>query len=336
MKILITGATGFLGSHTAEALARAGHSLRVLVRSPEKAQRVLGARGLRYEPAPGDMTDPAAVERALADCDAVVHAAATLYGGEEVLEANRAGVRHVLGGAAARGLDPIVYVSSIAALFPPPGPLIGVDDPVRGLPTTYGRSKAEGERFARELQARGVPVVTLYPAGIYGPDDPGPGETLKGLRDALRFGWLRTPGGVAIVDVRDVARIVAAVLQPGKGPRRYMAGGHFLAWMEKADLCDRLTGVRTRRIPAPAPLLRGVGRLLDGLKRIVPFEYPLTHEAALMMTEMRPCDSRATCEELGIAFRPCEVTLADTIGWLCRAGELDAVRAGRLARPLPG
>lgn len=333
MKVLITGATGFVGSHAAEALARAGHDIRTLVRSPEKAERVLGARGVAFEPVRGDMADAADAERALAGCDAVVHAAATMYGGREVLEANLAGVRHVLGGAQARGLDPIVYVSSIAALFPPAGPMLRPDDPVSGLATTYGQSKAEGERFARELQSRGAPLVSIYPAGVYGPDDPGPGEPLKGLRDALRFGWLRTRGGVAIVDVRDLARIVAAALRPGRGARRYMAGGHFLGWMEKADLCERLTGVRTRRIPAPASLLRGVGRLLDGLKKRIPFDYPLTHEAALLMTEMRPCDSRATCEELGIAFRPCEATLADTIRWLHRAGELDARRAGALARP---
>jgi dihydroflavonol-4-reductase len=335
MKVLITGATGFVGSHAAEALTRAGHVIRALVRSPEKAERVLGARGVAFEGVAGDMTDAAAVERALAGCDAVVHAAATMYGDEAVLRANLAGVRHVLGGAAARRLDPIVYVSSIAALFPPPGSLLRPGDPVTGLPTTYGRSKAEGERFARELQARGAPVVTLYPAGVYGPDDPGPGETLKGLRDALRFGWLRTSGGVSIVDVRDLAHIVVAVLQPGKGPRRYMAAGHFLTWAQKADLCERLTGVRTRRIPAPAPLLRGAGRLLDALKQLVPFDYPLTHEAALMMTRMTPCDSRATCEDLGLGFRPCEATLADAIGWLYRAGELDARRAGVLARDRP-
>ncbi len=331
MKVLITGATGFVGSHAAEALARAGHAVRVLVRSPHKAERVLGARGVAFDAVQGDMADPAAVERALAGCDAVVHAAASMVGGAQLLEANLAGVRNVLGGASARGLDPILYVSSIAALFPPAGPLLRVEDRVAGLATSYGRSKAEGERFARELQARRVPVVTIYPAGVYGPDDPGPGETLKGLRDALRFGWLRTRGGVSIVDVRDLARIVAAALQPGKGPRRYMAGGHFLRWVEKAELCDRLTGVRTRRIPAPAPLLRGVGRLLDLAKRAVPFEYPLSCEAARMMTEMTRCDSRATCEELGLGFRPVEATLADAIRWLYRVGQLDARRAGRLA-----
>ncbi len=331
MKVLLTGATGFLGSHIAEALCAAGHQLRVLVRSPEKAKRVLGPRVPDFEPAVGDMADAAAVERALEGCDAVVHAAALIYGGEQVLQANVAGVRHVVAGAHERGLDPIVYISTIAAMYPAPGPVLTVEDPVTSLHTTYGRSKAEGERMARELQDRGAPLVSVYPAGVYGPEDPGPGETLKGLRDALRFGWPITSGGVSIVDVRDVAQVVVSALEPGRGPRRFMAAGHFLGWDEQADLCQALTGVRARRFPAPPRLLRALGRSLDALKKVVHFEYPLTYEAALLMTGMTPCDSSATREQLGVDFRPTRETFADTIRWLHRAGQLDARHVGSLA-----
>jgi nucleoside-diphosphate-sugar epimerase len=332
MKVLLTGATGYLGSHTAQALSAAGHQVRVLVRSREKAQRVLGGRGIPFELWPGDMTDAEDVGRALEGCEAVVHAAATVFGGEEVLDANIAGVRNVVGGAAQRRLDPVVYVSTIVSMFPPPGPVATTGDPVASLWTTYGRSKSEGERIARELQAEGAPVTIVYPGGIYGPDDPGFGETLKGLQAALRFGWPITSGGAPVVDVRDVARVITAALQPGRGPRRYLAGGHFLTWAEQADLCDRLTGVRARRLPAPPALLRGVGRLLDALKRLVPLEYPLTYEAALIMTQMKPCDSRRTCDDLGLSFRPSEETLGDSIRWLYREGHLPARHAGRLSR----
>jgi dihydroflavonol-4-reductase len=331
MKVLVTGATGFIGSHAARALHAAGFAVRVLVRSAEKAERVLGAHAIPVEIAVGDMTDPQAVDRALDGCDAVLHAAATMYGGEDVLAANVAGVRNALGLAHARKIDPILYVSTVAAMYPPPGALITVDDPITGLRTTYGRSKAEGERFARALQAQGAPVVTLYPAGVYGPDDPGPGEPMKGLRDGLRIGWPITSGGVSIVDVRDVAQIAVAALESGRGPRRFMAAGRFLSWPEKVDLCDAITGVRARRIPAPAPLLRAVGRALDIAKRVVAFDYPLTYEAARMMTKMVPCDSRATRDELGVDFRPTRETLADAIRWLFRVGELEARHAGKLA-----
>lgn len=333
MRVALTGGTGFLGSHCVEALLAAGHAVRPLVRSRERALRVLGPLGVDAgDLVLGDMEDPAAVASALDDCDAVVHAAATMYGGEGVFRANLAGVRHVVGGATDRGIDRVVYVSSVGALFPPPGPVATADDPVGRLATTYGRSKAEGERWVRALQDGGAPVTTLYPGGIYGPRDPALGEASKGLRDAIRFGWPMTSGGVSIVDVRDVAALVLAGLEQGSGPRRFMAAGRFVTWPEFADLCEAVTGRRMRRIPAPAPLVRAVGRVLDATRRIVPLDYPLTHEAALFLTTLTPCDSEPICRAFSFSFRPTADTLRDAIAWLARTGELEPRHAGRLAR----
>ncbi len=333
MKVLVTGATGFVGSHAALALDRAGHQLRVLVRSESKAERVLGARGVRYEAVVGDMTDRASVERALDGCEAVLHAAATVFGGPEAIASNVAGVRHVLGAAAERQLDPILYVSTIVAMYPPPGERVTVEDPIASLKTSYGRSKSEGERLARELQAGGAPVVILYPAGVYGPDDPGVGETSKGLRDAIRYGWpVPATGGVSMVDVRDLAQLIVAALKSGQGPRRFMCGGHFLRWEDKASLCEQLTGTRMRRFRTPGWLLLLAGSLIDLAKRVRSFDYPLTREAADLMIHMKPCDSDATRRELGVEFRPPEETLADHIRWLHRIGELDDAQVGRLAQ----
>jgi hypothetical protein len=110
-----------------------------------------------------------------------------------------------------------------------------------------------------------------------------------------------------------------------------MVAGHFTPWAEFAELCDRLTGRRARRYPAPAPLLRIVGRAIDLAKKVVPFDYPLTHEASLMMTRFVPCDSQPTLDDLGVSFRPAEETLRDSIRWLHAAGHIDAKVAGRLA-----
>jgi nucleoside-diphosphate-sugar epimerase len=306
--------------------------VRLLVRDPSKIQRVLGARGIEVDDyAVGDMADAQAVRAALMDCDAALHAAATLFGGEETYAANVQGARNVLGIGCELGIDPILFISTVVAMFPPAGERFAVDDPIRGLETTYGRSKVDGERFARELQARGAPIVSIYPAGVFGPDDPGLGEPTRGLRAGIRFGWPITAGGVSIVDVRDLAEIIAAALEPGCGPRRFMAGGHFASWSEFADFCDALTGRRALRVPIPAPLMCGIGRLLDATKRIVPFDYPMTHEATKMMTRLVPCDSRATVEQLGVRFRPTEETLRDTIRWLYEAGEISAKLAGRIA-----
>lgn len=334
MKILVTGGTGFLGSHCAAALLAAGHGVRLLVRSPEKIADVFGPLGVEIdEHVQGDMADPVAVDRALDGCDAVLHTAATMYGGEDVLRANLAGVQNVIGGAARLGIDPAIYISSVTAMFPPPGPIARLEDPIGRLHTVYGRSKTQGERYVRALQAEGAAITTLYPAGIYGPHDPLIGEGTKGLRDVLRYGWPITTGGVSIVDVRDVAAIVLACLEPGCGSRRYIAGGHFHTWPEFASLAESVTERRMRRIPLPGPLLRAAGRVLDGLRHIVSFDYPLTHEAALFATQLTPCDSSRTESELAISFRPTKETIADSIRWLVEVGELDPKSAGSLAPP---
>jgi len=332
MRLLVTGATGFVGSHAVRALLDAGHDVTLLARTPAKVAAALPDRHARVTIAAGDMTDAGAVRRALAGRDGVVHAAAAVLGGDGSFDANVAGVRHVVGTAAELGLDPIVYVSSVSVMFPPPGPTMTLDDPLGDPASGYGRSKVAGELFVRALQARGTPVATVYPSGVYGPADPGFGEASKGLRDRLRYGWLLTSGGMACIDVRDLARIITTAATPGRGPRRYMAGGHFLTWAEEADLCERLTARRVRRWPAPPRLVRGAGRVIDVVKRLVPrFDYPLTHEASLYATLQVPCDSRATQDELGIAFRPVAETLEDAIRWMHASGHLDARYAGKLA-----
>jgi dihydroflavonol-4-reductase len=335
MHVLVTGGTGLIGSHTTEALVRAGHTVKLLARDGAKVERVLRARGVSAnEVVLGDMTDADVVRAALADCQAVVHAAAAVEVDRHADSSaqNMAGTRNVLGAAVEMGLDPVVALSSVATMFPPRGPVITLDDPIVNLDTAYGRSKAEAERYARELQARGAPIVSVYPSGVYGPDDPGLGPSLKGLRDRIRFGWFRTTGGVGIVDVRDVARIIVAVLESGRGPRRYLAGGHFLPWMEEADLCEELTGHKVARYPGPPALLRAAGRTIDLIKRVFPsFDYPLTYEASIFVTRFVPCDSSKTVQELGVSFRPTRETHLDTILWMLRTGVLDRKYAPRLA-----
>jgi len=332
VKVLVTGGTGFVGSHAVAALLRGGHRVRLLVRDPSKIQRVLETRGIRIDDyAIGDMADAQAVRSALMGCDAVLHAAATLFGDHEAYTVNVQGARNVLGIGCELGLDPILFTSTVAAMFPPAGERFTIADPVRAQETSYGRSKSESEHFARELQARGAPVVAIYPTAVFGPDDPGPGEPNRGLRDGIRFGWPITSSGISIVDVRDLAEIIAAAVEPERGPRRFMAGGHFMSWPEFADLCETLTDRRALRIPIPAPLLRGLGRVLDAAKRIVPFNYPLTHEAAEFMTRFVPCDNSTTIEQLGVEFRPTAETLEDTIRWLYETGEISKKIAGRIA-----
>ena len=136
MRVLVTGGTGFIGSHTVAALVRAGHEVRMLVRSPDRIATALDPLGVKApEHVVGDVTDLASVEAAARGCDAAIHGAAVFTldrsRDDEVAATNVAGAENVLGVAHRLGLDPIVFVSSLSALFPPTGDVLTPDSPVQ-------------------------------------------------------------------------------------------------------------------------------------------------------------------------------------------------------------
>jgi nucleoside-diphosphate-sugar epimerase len=336
VRILVTGGTGFVGSHTARALARAGYALRLLVRDPAKAQRVLGAHGVDVSDCRvGDVTDPDAVARALDGCEGVVHAAAVVafeHGREaEVLDTNARAAELVLGGARQRGLQSIVYVSSLSVLFDPNGPRIAPDAPLATAGDAYVRSKTEAERFARSLQAEGAPLYTTYPPAVVGPDDPGLSVGNLAIRSLLRYGVALTSNGFQLVDVRDLAALHVALLVRDAAPGRYLAAGHFFRWRELADCIDALTGQRVRRVRIPGPALRLLGRLADAIRRVRTFDLPVTREAMEMATQWPGSEDSPAVDALGVRFRDARETLGDTLRWLWRANQLERRHLGRLA-----
>lgn len=336
MRVLVTGGTGFIGSHTASALLARGHAVRLLVRDVEKLRRVFGGREAELpEHVLGDVSDRDAVSRALAGCDAAVHAAALVSlqksRAAEVLEINARGVANVVEGAVAAGLRSVVYVSSAAALFHPGAPRIEPDASVADLRSAYGRSKAAAERAVRGLQERGAPVHVSYPAAVIGPDDPGLSESNHALRTFVKDCVLLTSGGFPAVDVRDVADVHARLVERDDSPSRFLLGGHFLDWHEVADLCDAVTGCRVRRIPIPGSLVRALGSLGDLVKRVIDFDFPLTREAMEFATLLTPIDSARTVRELGVEFRPARDTCADALRWMAAAGLVNHRCVGRLA-----
>ena len=286
----------------------------------------------------GDVVDEATVERALEGCDAVVHAAAVVAiearRAREVLATNLRAVELVVGGAARRGLGPIVHVSSASALFAPGAQVLNEASPVGVFRSAYGRSKADAEDFVRGLQERGAPVITTYPTGVIGPDDPGLSEGNHTIVVLIRDLFLDTASGFQPVDVRDVAHAHALLVSDRKGPGRYMLAGSLLPWREFGDLLKELTG-SLRRVSIPGGLLRAAGRVCDVVKRVRPFDFPLTTEATAYATRWVPVDSSHAREDLGIDFRPSRESLEDCICWLVAAGHLDPARAGRLGQPPP-
>ena len=337
MRVLVTGGTGFIGSYAAIAFADAGHDVRLLVRDPAKAARVFAPHD---RPVPelvvGDMTDPVAVAAALEGCDAVLHAAAHVGvadGDASAVATNAVGVRTVIGAAIERGLDPILYTSSVTTLYPPTGPVLTPDSPLAEPTGPYSESKVESERWVHQRQAEGAPITTFVLGGVVGPHQPTVDSAMKGIVAAATQVMVIPPGGVGVLDVRDVATMLTAAMEPGHGPRRYLAGGPFLEWGPWTDALSDVLGRRVKRVPTPAVTLKAFGRLLDALKRIKTFDYPMTYEAALAMTSAVPTDDSATLAELGITFRPPADALRDASAWLLSIGELDPSHAPKLPNP---
>ncbi|MDR8414508.1 NAD-dependent epimerase/dehydratase family protein [Nonomuraea sp. 3-1Str] len=336
MRVLVTGASGFVGAHAAVALAEAGHEPHLLVRDPAKAARSLAGAGLGRTGASwpqhrADIRDAAAVRDALERCDAVLHAAADMGvtgHGADLRGSNVVGLRNVLDQAVELRLDPVVHVSTVAVFVPPAGPVITAGSPLAGPRNAYGRSKVEGERHARSLDG----VTIVYPGGLLGPGQPRLDALNEGIRAGTRSGWPIVPGGVCVLDVRDLAEALARCFTPGQGARRHLIGGHFLTWAELAALCAELTGRRGRAYRLPAGLLRGAAAALDGAKALgARIAYPLTRDAAEIMLTMVPTDDAPALEALGVTLRPVRDTVSDTLRWLCAEGHLDRREIGRLS-----
>jgi dihydroflavonol-4-reductase len=335
MRVLVTGGTGFVGSHSVAALTAAGHEVRLLVRRSERIPAALAPLGLDgpIDHVVGDVTDAASVERAIAGCDAVLHAAA-VYNldtrtDRETRATNVPGARTVLDAAVAHGCDPIVHVSSTLALLRR-GTTASPDSPLTTMRATYTASKAESERIARSLQDEGAPVVIVQPGGVLGPHDPHLSDQMRRLADVLRGRYPMWPsGGYHTVDVRDVARLHVAVMARGLGPRRYAVPGHRLDGPTLFGALRALTGRRLPYVRVPARALLPATRVASAAQRVLPFRVPAEYEGALVCHHDTVIDDSRAREELGIEPRPLAETLGDAVRWLHDAGHIRARHAGR-------
>jgi dihydroflavonol-4-reductase len=311
--------------------------VRLLVRSPERVLPALGPLGIgEVDCTVGDVTDASSVEKGMKGCEAVVHAASVysldVRTRKLMGRVNIEGTKIVLGAAARLELDPVVYVSSLGALYPPEGAVLNEQSPIKGPPGPYYRSKADAEQIARGHQERGVPVVTSYPGGVFGPHDPHLGESARLVAGILKRQLPVVPrGGLSIADVRDVAGAHAVMVEPGRGPRRYLLSGTHLSFSSIIRTLEEETGRRVPHMSLPGWSLWAAVHAAGFLQRFLPFRLPVSAEGFDSVTwDPRGDDSRARAD-LGFVPRPSRETLTDTVAWLYRAGGISAGQAGKLA-----
>ncbi len=330
MRVLVTGGTGYVGSHIVVALLEDGHSVRLLVRRPEQVAETFAPHDVTFGPddvVTGDVLDEDSVRAALDGCDAVVHAAAIFSldprKAEEMLATNARATRIVLEAALEHGCDPVVHISSNVALTRHGGS--GPDLPLGDVEHAYSKSKVLSEIEARKLQDAGKPVVTVYPGGIYGPGDPYVGSQTERFLWVVR-GWfpLWSKGGLLACDVRDAAAVVAAVMEPGRGPRRFVVPGIHMTGDDLYGAVAKAIGRRRPHLDLPAKLGLWTSKVVDAIQARLPerFHVPADSEGAELAVRDTHLDDTPARTELGITPTPFEQTIRDEITWAVDAGHL--------------
>lgn len=318
---LVTGATGFVGSAVAWALAARGHALRLLVRATSDKRNIADLR--EAEVVIGDLTDPASLARAAEGCRFVFHVAADyriwVPNPEAMLRANVAGTEAMLRAAHAAGAERIVYCSSVAALgLHPDGQPADETTPVDPdtIVGVYKKSKYQAEQAALALAAGGVPVVIVNPAAPVGPRDIRPTPTGRMILDAAAG---RMPAyidtGLNVVHVDDVAAGHILALEHGRVGEKYILGGENLALRDLLGLVAEVSGRRKPVIRLTQEMVWPVAMAMESLARVIPFEPPVTRDHLRMARKMMFYSSAKATRELGYKPRPAAEAVRDAVAW---------------------
>ncbi len=343
--ILITGGTGFVGQAIALALVEAGHRVRVLARDRARAAARFPPRTVDL--VEGEILRAADLAHALEAVEAVVHAAATYSyqrrDAQRMVEENPRLSERVFSLAKSAGVAHVVDISSgivfrsrrhgrREAVTDASSPLWDAGDREWGGP--YLRSKVLAEHVARRYLASGLPLSSIHPVNVIGPEDRGPGTSGAALRRLLQGGAPLPAASSAWVDVRDVAAAVVAVL--GRRPGgRYLLAAHWEPWRETAQRLDRLTGRSRRRIWLPHPVVRAVAAINERAGGRLSRDVPTPAELEFVLTLGRVDGSRGL-PPLGLGYRDFDTSLRDTLEWWARNGIIAPHEVGGPAKGLGG
>jgi len=317
MATLLTGASGFIGTHLAQALSKRGDELRVLARRGSHLEH-LEAKGVEFDRVTGDVTDRRAVRRAMEGAERVFHCAGTTSmrrsSAERVFEVNVIGTRMVMEEALRAEVERVVYTSSAGAIGPArPGGTADETQPFTagGLGLAYINSKHEAEVEALRVAAHGLPLVVLNPTFVLGPDDPSGTSNRLVRRVLLRQIPFYVEGGLNVVDVRDVANAHLLADKRGKPAERYLLGGRNFTLGRLFSDIGRISGVP----PPPLKVPLGATRLIAAAGRRAGVPIAVTDEELLAAGQWWTFRSTKAKKELGWKPRPHEETLEDAVRW---------------------
>jgi dihydroflavonol-4-reductase len=321
MKALVTGATGFVGSHVARLLADRGAELRLLVRPTSLTANLEDIAGERVT---GDLREPESLRKAMAGCQVVFHVAADYRlwapAPHEMYRSNVEGTRNIIQVAQRAGVRRIVYTSSVATMgFTTDGHLADENSPV-GLADMIGhykRSKFQAEQVALEAARTGVDVVVVNPTTPVGERDIKPTPTGRIIVDFLKRKFpAYVDTGLNLVDVAEVAQGHVAALEKGRRGERYILGGENLSLKQILDKLAAITGLPSPRVKLPYAVAMATGVVDTAVTGLLLRREPRVTVDAVRMGRKKMFVSSAKAEqELGWKTVPVDDALRRAVEW---------------------
>jgi dihydroflavonol-4-reductase len=320
MKVLVTGATGFVGGAVTRALVRAGIDVRVLARPSSDLGNV---EGLAVEQVTGDLRDPVSLRTALTGCQQLYHVAAhyALWAKDPAIfyDINVTGTRSLLEAARDVGIERTVYCSTIGAIgLPPDGGLGTEETPVflEQMAGHYKRSKYLAEQEVLKLAKEGLPVVIVNPSAPVGGGDVKPTPTGQVIVDFMKGrmpAYIET--GMNIIDVDDVAAGHLLAMEKGRQGERYILGCKNLMLREVFEILSRLTGVKAPTIKLPRLAILPLAYVNQWIANITgqPPRIPL--EGVKMAKYKMHYDCSKGIRDLGLPQTPPEIALEKAVRW---------------------
>ena len=318
---LVTGASGHVGSNVVRLLVEQGRAVRALVR-PTSDLRSL--QGVDCELVRGDVLDATSIARAVNGCQSVFHVAAvnrmTSADPQDIIRPAVEGTRHVLEACIREGVERVVYTSTVAVLgrVDTEGECLTEERSAPASAIPYVQGKIEAERWVLEFHRRtGLPVVIVNPSAILGPFDYRPTPVNHLVVNVLKRRLAPVlPGGLNVVDVRDVARGHLLAELRGRPGARYVLGGTNLTHAELIGKIERAAGQTVLRLTVPRWLVWIGAGAIECAWRVAGRHPPMTRAMVReFFGRYTFCDSTKARQELGYYTRSVEETLRDTVGW---------------------
>jgi dihydroflavonol-4-reductase len=340
MKAFVTGSTGFLGNNLIRALLERGYEVKALVRSREKAQRILG--DLKLEIIEGDLDNVPGFASALEGCDALFHTAAYFreyYApGDHWPTLERLNITatiELLQAAEGAGVKRAVHTSSSGVIGMKPGHQPGDENTapsVTQLENLYFRSKKKADEAILEFTKRSrLEIVTVLPGWMHGPGDAAPTAGGQVVLDLLaRKMPALLDGGTTAVDVRDVANGMILALEKGKPSDRYILAGKYVSLEQLGRAVERSSGVPAPKLTLPASAALAVAWITERVTAITKQPSSMTVAGVKTMLGKEVVSSDKAIRELGVSFRDFDETARDAVNWF-RANGYTADAAPRTA-----